>query len=259
MQKVAWLITIIVIIAAGVVIWGIQSGKFFVEENSLPMSVKSVYQADNFYNIQAEYPQFKNADESFNKKISDLITEEIDNFKKEAKANWEARVETATPENPVPENPEEPFDFIGTWDSTQINDKYISFVINLYYYTGGAHGINIVYTFNYDIKQKKEISILDFLNSPQESLAKLATLTAQDIAWQLEIYDSTPNADFIKQMIEDGTKPTEENYKNFNFSYNALTIYFQQYQVAPGSAGIMKVTFYKNTLDTNSISSDCLK
>lgn len=210
------------------------------------------------YNIQVEYPQFKNADSAFNKKIADLINGEIDTFKKDAKDNWEARKATALPESPVPENPEQPFDFIAEWEPTQLNETYVSFVVRLYYFVGGAHGANEVYGFNYDLKKQKEINILDFLNSSQPALDKLAQLAAEDVASQMQGNGAQIN-DFIKQMIQDGTKPTLENYRDFNFNYNSLIIYFQQYQVAPGAAGPINVTFYKSTLDGNSIQSDYLK
>lgn len=258
MQKIAWFITIIVVAAASFLVWGVQNGKLFVEKNSLPLSVISVQEADNFYNIRAEYPQFKNVNPSFNKEISDLITGRIDIFKEEVKDNWEARRATASPENPVPESPEQPFDFIASWDPNQFNGNYISFVVRLYYYTGGAHGNNEIHTFNYDVKEEKKITIMDFLSSDQKSLENLAVLSAQDITSQLEADGFTVEG-FMEQMIEDGTKPTEENYKNFNFNYNSLTIYFQQYQVAPGVVGPMTATFYKNTLNENSISSGYLK
>jgi len=265
MKKIEWLVAIIVIILAGWVGWKIQNvksplteEKLQTAENSLSMSTSFIHQTDNFYNIQAEYPQFANIDSAFNKKISNLITDEIETFKKDAKDNYEARRATATSQEPLPENPETPFDFIGTWESTQLNDAYISFVIRLYYFAGGAHGVTEVHAFNYDLKKAKEITIFDFLNLSQPALEKLANLSSQDLTLQLKANGITIDS-FLQQMIEDGTKPTPENYQNFNFNYNSLTIYFQQYQVAPGAAGPMTVTFYKNTLDANFVNSDYLK
>lgn len=266
MKKTILIIGILVILA-GIVTWEVQSGKFFVEKNiseetpvennSLSMSVNFIHQTDNFYNIQVEYPQFKNVSASFNKEISDLITGEIENFKKDAKANWEARRATATPENPVPENPTTPFDFIATWTPTQINDKYISFVINIYYFVGGAHGVTEVDAFNYDIEKNKDININDFLGS-SEALTALSELTAERITSQLQSGGLTID-NILKQMIQEGTQPTQENFNNFNFNSNSLIIYFQQYQVAPGYIGPVTITLYKTDLDANSITSNYLK
>jgi len=269
MKKIPWLITIIAIITTIFVVYGAQSGRFFVntkfssnsQENSQEDSslfVEAIHQTDNFYDIQVEYPQFNNTGENFNKKISDLITEKIETFKKESKDNYEARRTTAPTEEPLPENPLSPFDFICEWEPVQINDDYLSFVIRIYYFVGGAHGANEIYAFNYDLKNKKEITIIDFVNSSQQLFEKIAELSKENITSQLE-GNGTVVDDFLKQMVEEGTKATQNNYKNFNFNYNSLIIYFQQYQVAPGVQGPMIVTLYKNTLDTNSIKSNYIK
>lgn len=270
MKKIRLIIVIILVALAGWLGWKIHNIKYVkyiesltaeqklpTEENSLSMSVSFIHQKDNFYNVQVEYPQFVNAD-AFNEEISNLIAGEIEAFKKDAKDNYEARRATTPPGDQLPENPEQPFDFIGTWKPIQLNNSYVSFVIYLYYFAGGAHGITEVHAFNYDLKKEKEITILDFLNSSQPSLEKLAELTNQEITSQLEA-SGVPIDSFLQQMIESGTKPTQENYQNFNFNYDSLTIYFQQYQVAPGATGPMTATFYKRTLDEGSIKSDYLK
>jgi hypothetical protein len=265
MSKTELIIVIMIVILAAWIGWNIninppqQGGQeLSIQENSLPMSINYIHQNDNFYNVQVEYPQFQNVDSSFNSKISDLITEKIDSFKKSAKDNYEARKATATPDNPVPENPTQPFDFIASWQSSQINDKYISFVINMYYFVGGAHGANEIHAFNYDLQKEQEITINDFLNSSQQSFDNLAKLANQDVTSQLQS-NGLEISDFIKQMIDQGTSPTADNYKNFTFNYNSLTIYFQQYQVAPGAAGSVTTMFYKSVLEANSITSSYLQ
>lgn len=258
---------VILIILAGWLGWEMRSN--LVQEadqepsnqgNFLAMSVSHIHETDDFYNIQVEYPQFNKADSDFNDKISNLIVEKIDSFKKAAKDNYEARKETAPPDNPVPDTPPQPFDFIASWEPSQINDRYISFVINVYYFVGGAHGANEIYTFNYDIQKKQEITISDFLNSSSspQALESLAQLANQNVTSQLES-KGLQSDDFLKEMIDQGTAAEVGNYKKFTFNHNSLTIYFPQYQVAPGAAGSMTVVLYKSTLDTNSISTNYLR
>jgi len=228
-------------------------------ETDFQVSVIPISQKDSFYNIQVEYPQFKSANQEFNDKISRLILSEINNFKKDAKNNWEARRATTPSSNqPLPENPPAPFDFIASWIPTQLNQKYISFIINIYYFTGGAHGVTETDAFNYDVKNNKEIAISDFIKPMPQALESLAQLASQEVRSQLEGKGVTLDEN-LKQMIEDGTKPTLQNYANFNFNNNFLTIYFEQYQVAPGYIGPVTVTLYKDTLTQNSVTSDYLK
>jgi hypothetical protein len=265
MNKTFWLVTFLLIIVIGFAVWKekrIKEISIMVnkrnEGNILELSSNSISKTDNFYNIKVEYPQFKNIDSAFNQKISSLVTGEIEAFKKDSKDNWEARRATATPDNPVPKNPPTPFDFIASWTPTQLNKNYLSFVINIYYYGGGAHGITEVDAFNYDVMAEKEISITDFLGFSQPALEKLSQLSSEEVTSKIESSGVTID-DNLKQMISQGTQPTTDNYQNFNFNYNSLTIYFQQYQVAPGYIGPVTITLYKENLVSNSINSEYLQ
>jgi len=96
------------------------------------------------------------------------------------------------------------------------------------------------------------------LGSSSPAFEKLAQLTSQEVTSQLQ-GSGWKVDDILKRMIEQGTKPTQENFKDFNFTYNSLIIYFQKYQVAPGAAGPITITLYKDRLESNSIKSDYLK
>jgi hypothetical protein len=266
-MKKSYLITIIVFVvvlaaaaAADLIIKQRETQKTPAgeEQNVVDVSVVSISEKDSFYNIQVEYPQFKEADEAFNKKISDLVTGEIATFKKDSKDNYEARRATAPTSTPLPENPATPFDFIASWTPAQLNNNYLSFVINIYYFSGGAHGLTEVDAFDYDLTKKKEIAITDFLNSPDQSLQKLANLAKQAVTIEVQSTGIEMN-DSITQMIDQGTAPTADNYKNFSFNSDSITIYFQQYQVAPGYIGPIPITLFKNMLNDSSISTNYLK
>jgi hypothetical protein len=227
----------------------------FQEENQVQgveISVQSVFQSDDSFNINAEYPQFSGANNEFNQKIDSTVNEKIEQFKTDALQNKEARLETASSQEEISAILSSKLDFIAEWEPVQINENYISFVERLYYYTGGAHGINETYAFNYDLKNNKEITIMDFLGNSQNAMDELSELARGDVNSQLEA------AGLGIDYFASGLEPTEENFRNFTFNYNSLTVYFQQYQVAPGSFGEVKVTLYKDTLESNSVFSDYL-
>jgi len=227
-----------------------------VPTNTVKMTVVTVNQSDDFYNIQAEYPQIGSANPEFNQKITSTINGLIEDFKKEAKDNFDARNATMPADQPQLEKPEQPFDFVAFWTPAQISPRYASFIIDIYYFTGGAHGIDQLFAFNYDLQDKKEISIIDFLGG-QAGLDKLARLAQDRVTSQLQSAGLQAN-DFLTQMIADGTAPKTDNYRNFTFGFDKLTIYFEQYQVAPGAAGTVTVTLYKNELEQNYINPDYL-
>jgi len=218
------------------------------------VSMVSVAQVDDFYNINAEYPQIESAGKEFNEKIYLLIKSKIDEFKNESRANWQARLATMPEGEAKPETPDQPFDFIAAWDLMRLGPRYAGFTIEIYYFAGGAHGISEIYAFNYDLGGEKEITIADFLGSDEE-LQKLAAMANEKAAEQLKIAGLEQN-DILDEMISSGTAPEASNYRNFVFGGNVLKIYFEKYQVAPGSAGTIVLEFYKNELEQNEIFSD---
>ncbi|MBN2198202.1 DUF3298 and DUF4163 domain-containing protein [Candidatus Wolfebacteria bacterium] len=257
MKKNNWLFLIIILVALSAVYLGLKTDFFALKtkENSSSVFIKAIHETDKSFNVQAEYPQFENIEEDFNKKISDFVINRIAEFKNDSLENWQARKATALPEDMFSEYPETPFDFIAEWEPAQINEKYISFVVRLYYFTGGAHGFNEIKSFNYDIQNQKEITITEFLNNSDEALNNLSELAELDLSMQFQ-GNGVKVDGILAQMMGEGTKPIPNNYENFTFNYNSLVIHFQQYQVAPGAYGMPMSIFYKADLEANSIFSD---
>ena len=226
--------------------------------SSLPVKIHSIRESDSFFYVQAEYPEFLAASDDFNHEIAALISDKISGFKEQFTDNWKARLDTVPAGNPLPENPERPFPFIASWGSAQLNTQYLSLVIKIYYFSGGAHGSEEIHTFNYDMLQKKKIRIKDFFDSSEEALKSISKISAEDITSQLKS-TGWKDDDTLKEMINQGTAPTFENFKNFNFDPQGLTIYFQRYQVAPGAAGSLTVRITKALLEQNLLQSDYLK
>ena len=226
--------------------------------SSLPVNIQSIRESDSFFYVQAEYPQFKTGGPDFNQEIAALISGKVDGFKKESLDNWKARLDTLPAGKPVPQNPEEPFTFIAWWQSAQLNNRYLSLAIKIYYFSGGAHGNEEIHAFNYDMLQKKKIHINDFFDSPQEALKKISNISAQDIMGQLQS-GGWREDDNLKEMVTQGTAPIVENFQNYNFDSHSLIIYFQRYQVAPGAAGSLTVRISRAVLEQNSLYSDYLK
>jgi len=256
MKKHCFITAAVILVLVAAAVWFFEYREAPAEEG-VSMSVRSISENDGFYNVQAGYPQFSDVLPSFNDKISSLITERIAMFKESARENWDARIATALPGEIVPEIPEAPFDFIAEWKPVQLNEEYLSFVMDIYYYSGGAHGTSETHAFNYDIIEGKEITIEDFLGNSQQAFENLSQISAEQVAYQLQSAGLEMD-DFVTQMIEQGTEPSVENYSSFNFNHNSLTIYFQQYQVAPGADGLITITIFKDTLAENSILSGYL-
>jgi len=235
-----WLLSMVVLLASGA-----DSKQPSI--SSLPVNIQSIQESDSFFRVQAEYPQFQTAGPDFNQEIATLISGKINSFKEESRDNWKARLDTMPADKPLPKGPQQPFEFIASWEAPQLNNKYLSLVIKIYYFSGGAHGNEEIWAFNYDMLQKKKIGIEDFFDSPQQALKKISQISAQDITSQLQSRGWKED-DNLKEMVNQGTAPVFENFKNFNFDTHNLIIYFQRYQVAPGAVGSLTVTISRQTL-----------
>jgi hypothetical protein len=211
------------------------------------VNIQSIQESDSFFRVQAEYPQFQTAGPDFNQEIATLISGKINSFKEESRDNWKARLDTMPADKPLPKGPQQPFEFIASWEAPQLNNKYLSLVIKIYYFSGGAHGNEEICAFNYDMLQKKKIGIEDFFDSPQQALKKISQISAQDITSQLQSRGWKED-DNLKEMVNQGTAPVFKNFSNFNFDTHNLIIYFQRYQVAPGAVGSLTVTISRQTL-----------
>jgi len=226
--------------------------------SSLPVTIQSIRESDSFFYVQGEYPEFETAGTDFNQEIAALVSDKINSFKKESMDNWKSRLDTIPAGKPAPENPEQPFVFLASWQSAQLNTQYLSLVIKIYYFSGGAHGNEEIHAFNYDMLQRKKIRMDDFFESSPEALKKISKISAEDITGQLQSQGWKEN-DSLKEMVNQGTAPVFENFKNFNFDSQSLIIYFQRYQVAPGAAGSIIVRIAKVALEQNLLQSDYLR
>ncbi|MGC9610694.1 MAG: DUF3298 domain-containing protein [Minisyncoccia bacterium] len=204
------------------------------EQGVLRVSVAAVKENTKLYAVDAEYPQFDGVSDSFNKSIADFAESNISDFKSASAENWQARQDTLPPDEPKQEFPDKPFDFILNWDLEQLSGNYISFIARFEEYVGGANEIQNLKTFNYDLKNNKEIALADlFLNTP-DYLNKISDIVRSDLISELNAASEghTPT-----EMINQGTEPTLENFSNFVFNDQTITFYFPKYQVAPGVFG----------------------
>jgi len=212
---------------------------FFVFRNdshTVPLAVYTYEEKEGPYEISIAYPQFSRVKKSFNKEIESTINDALAKFR-------ESSAETESVRNtPAGKGmPEYVYTFSARWTPEEITSEFISFAIHTSYFTGGAHGGEEIYTFNYDIREKKIITLEDIFAGSPNYLVRISEFVLSDLKSQLRTSTEglTPDDD----MLTVGTAPTLENYKNFTLgSHDTVTFYFPQYQVAPYAAGEQTVT-----------------
>lgn len=231
------LAVLIVVLIVGILVFKPQRGGLIPTPQQYPVDTTATEQivADTTENwiIDVKYPQFVGVSQEFNDSIKRAATLDIEDFKKGAIADRQARLDTAT-------TPEERADILANpwqygyqaeYTIIQNNDRYISVLMHQSGFNGGAHGYDVIHTFNYDRQAQKEMTLADFYpNDPnylqslsQISLVQLRTKLGED--W------------YVDDMAQEGTRPTIENFSQFTFTDDMITIHFQQYQVGPYAIG----------------------
>ena len=133
----------------------------------------------------------------------------------------------------------QPFTFENQWKVPMNNEECTSVLLTAYQFTGGANGIDYMASFTWNKITQKIMPLESFLPlvMTEPSLESLAQICRKELTAAL----SAENDSNLQQMILAGTEPVAENYQIFTISDAGLTIYFQKYQVAPGSAGTQAV------------------
>lgn len=112
------------------------------------------------------------------------------------------------------------------YDIHYLDENICSFTINTYVFQGGAHGVSELKGYNYNVKTGEEIVFIKMFDFRPSQINKSIFTKAK--------------AD--KLILFDSFKGIEEYPQNF-YLLDAKTpiIIFQQYEIAPYSAGIIKV------------------
>lgn len=122
--------------------------------------------------------------------------------------------------------------------------EYISIVLYISYFTGGAHPNYEIKTINYNKNTNNFIDIDDLINRDKDILNKLSIYSREYFS-----NNDMFNDKVVFDMMIDGTKSIKDNYKYFNITSNGLIIYFNRYQIAPYYYGDYNITIPYNYLD----------
>lgn len=173
------------------------------------------------YSVEIAYPQIRNAkgtaEKDFNNYIKDIIDSEIKSF------NEYLPVESVSPDMN--------YELYINYSEFINTDNVISVLISVYTYTGGAHGLTILTSVNYDMNRNKPLQLRDLLEG--NYLKEISDFCIKYILKDDEFAD--------EEWVKNGAAPDEQNYKTFAITKNGLKIFFQQYQVLPYAAGSPEV------------------
>jgi len=114
------------------------------------------------------------------------------------------------------------------WDIYYNRHSILSFGLNKYYYTGGAHPNYMSLHFNFDLNKGEKIKLDDLFEGDYETL--LLKLAEKELRLQQDIPANAPLSDFIFE-----TELTLN--ENFYISSEGITFVYDPYEIAPYAVG----------------------
>ncbi|MGM9973604.1 MAG: DUF3298 and DUF4163 domain-containing protein [Clostridiaceae bacterium] len=200
----------------------------FCSSEASPKGRHSVAQVET-ETIETKTPYFKSqlnipvVTISGNKKLSDKINQ---GFKDEAlafRSQVELEAKKAYEELTKAGVEVSPYEVITKYQIHNLKD-YLSLTITYYQYTGGAHGISQVISHNYDLASGNRLELKDIFKKDYNYQEVINKVIKEAIAKKPE------------EFFPDAFQGISEN-QNFYIGREGITIYFQNYEIAPYTAG----------------------
>lgn len=211
--------------------------------SATPMTIVSVVEkASTSPRVTVEYPQFPKLPAALNGAIASATMRRLAEFRKRAAETRKARAATGDSAAVIPDSA---YSFIASWQPSQVNSHYVSFIERYSSYAGGANGNEQLQTFNYDITRRRFVSLADLFPDAPDYLAAIASMARSQLASSMN-FASAGHVPLT--MLDAGTAPDLPNFKNFTFTNDLVTIYFPKYAVAPGSFGEQHVTIIRSSV-----------
>jgi hypothetical protein len=184
------------------------------ETSPIAMATSTIQADTDTYTINLAYPKF--GIERADIQVQAIVDRAVDEFK-------------AIPPNPTPIAAKNELD--GQFTPINQGPDILSALLEIYQFTGGAHGATVAYGLNFHadgsaVTLDQALALIG-KNLQQVSDAALGQLTER----------------FEMVQFPEGATPTPENYATFVVSKDSVTFIFQQYQVEAYAAGMPQVTF----------------
>lgn len=210
-----------------------------VINNSATITTKHIkkaytYKDTTVLNLDIEYPSITLPKDSVvSKRINTIYTLKANEFYSHvtreilpaAKSDFDYAQANSYPFNP--------YEAMMRYTVTLNDNCTLSTYTDQYEYTGGAHGNTIRTSNNWNLRNGKQIRLRDLflhnLNYKEMLLKKIKDQAAQNLADNPGIY-----FDNYKELIVQNFNPD-----SFYLTEEALNIYYQQYEIAPYSTGIV--------------------
>lgn len=235
MKKTLYILIGLIIIAIGVYI--VLSGTSKTTQK-LGFTEAMLEEETPTYTVELSYPQTSTTSpralaETVDSTISQFINNTVTDFKRNYASSEVFGSATST--------------LGSSWDIQETAHGVQPLTITMVpYASGAAHPNPYLRTFNFSLETGEDLSLAELFEddtAPLETIAQIARERA--VASEGE-----RGFEFSEEWLREGTEPVQANYNVFTVGKDALTFYFNPYQIAPYAAGIIEIDVPYSELDT---------
>ncbi|EES92171.1 DUF3298 and DUF4163 domain-containing protein [Clostridium botulinum] len=200
-------------------------------KNKVKIITKELEIKKDYFDSKLKFPIITGLkDENIEKQVNSMIENDVLKFRNKIKD-----LAKKNKEKSIKEGYELlPYVAYTDYKVSTIKDDFVSFYIDFYELTGGAHGSTLRKSYNIDLKTGKLLTLNDILKDIPNYKDIINKYIYNEISKKPDIY-------FV-----DSFKGITDNIA-FTVEKDALVIYFQQYEIAPYSSGIpeFRIPFIK--------------
>lgn len=197
-----------------------ENNKFFKADIKYPyLKIKSNY--NNKDDTQTKIIQ------NINSTISNTVTTAKDKIEKDSEEYKKSYEADSNKDNTIKYQYEAIYNYKIAYNKNNI----LSIPLTMYEFTGGAHGLTNIKSFNYDLVKEKELKLEDLFKANSNYKEVINNHIKEEISKQPEIYFQG----------QDGFSSIKDN-QDFYISDEGIVIYFSLYDIAPYSSGIPMFT-----------------
>lgn len=182
------------------------------------------------YQIAVQYPQLTGGNnpnlEKFNVAARAAVTKKVAGFKKDMAPEEGENTEETRPEDSMGS------DLTISYTVVLAQDDLVSVDFEVSSYSqGAAHPNSYAETFNYDLKNGKQLKLADLFKPGAKYLQTMANYCIADLKKQ------ATEKGLTSEEIEKGAAAKADNYQGWTITKRGLRISFDPYQVGPYAAG----------------------
>lgn len=197
-----------------------ENNKFFKADIKYPyLKIKSNYNKKD--DTQTKIIQ------NINSTISNTVTTAKDKIEKDSEEYKKSYEADSNKDNTIKYQYEAIYNYKIAYNKNNI----LSIPLTMYEFTGGAHGLTNIKSFNYDLATGKELKLEDLFKANSNYKEVINNHIKEEISKQPEIYFQG----------QDAFSSIKDN-QDFYISDEGIVIYFSLYDIAPYSSGIPMFT-----------------